>query len=66
MEKNVTSLDDVVVVGYQTLKRRDLTGSVSSVTRPLITLSWANDATERHRKKKNRRCFIWLILIFLK
>jgi len=31
MEKNVTSLDDVVVVGYQSLKRRDLTGSVSSV-----------------------------------
>src|SRR5215204_3357023 len=31
LEKNITSLDDVVVVGYSTLKRRDLTGSVSSV-----------------------------------
>lgn len=31
MEKNVTSLDDVVVIGYQTMKRRDLLSSVSSV-----------------------------------
>ncbi len=31
LERNVTSLDDVVVVGYQTVKRKDLTGSVSSV-----------------------------------
>jgi len=31
MEKDVTSNDEVVVVGYSTIKRRDLTGSVSSV-----------------------------------
>jgi TonB-linked SusC/RagA family outer membrane protein len=31
MEKNVTTLDDVVVVGYQTMRRRDLMSSVSSV-----------------------------------
>lgn len=31
MERNVTSLDDVVVVGYQTMRRRDLLSSVSSV-----------------------------------
>ena len=31
MEKSVTSLDDVVVVGYQTMRRRDLLSSVSSV-----------------------------------
>lgn len=31
MEKNVTSLDDVVVIGYQTMRRRDLLSSVSSV-----------------------------------
>ena len=31
MVKNVTSLDDVVVVGYQTMRRRDLLSSVSSV-----------------------------------
>jgi TonB-linked SusC/RagA family outer membrane protein len=32
MEKLVSTLDDVVVVGYTTLKRKDLTGSVSSIT----------------------------------
>ncbi|MEO8404505.1 MAG: SusC/RagA family TonB-linked outer membrane protein, partial [Chitinophagaceae bacterium] len=30
--KNVSSLDDVVVVGYSTAKRRDLTGTVSSIS----------------------------------
>ena len=29
--KSVAVLDDVVVIGYQTVKRRDLTGSVSSI-----------------------------------
>ncbi|HPG12109.1 MAG TPA: TonB-dependent receptor, partial [Chitinophagaceae bacterium] len=32
LNKSITSLDDVVVIGYQTVKRRDLTGSVSSVS----------------------------------
>lgn len=32
MEKDVSSLEDVVVVGYTTTRRRDLTGSVSSIT----------------------------------
>lgn len=31
MSRQETPLDDVVVIGYQTVKRRDLTGSVSSV-----------------------------------
>ena len=31
LEESSTFLDDVVVIGYQTVKRRDLTGSVSSV-----------------------------------
>lgn len=31
MEEESTSLDEVVVIGYGTVKRRDLTGSVSSV-----------------------------------
>ena len=31
MVKSITSLDDVVVVGYQTMRRRDLLSSVSSV-----------------------------------
>lgn len=32
LEESATFLDDVVVIGYQTVKRRDLTGSVASVT----------------------------------
>ncbi|MDI3321125.1 SusC/RagA family TonB-linked outer membrane protein [Pinibacter soli] len=32
MEKEISNMDEVVVVGYQTMKRRDLTSSVSSVT----------------------------------
>jgi TonB-dependent starch-binding outer membrane protein SusC len=30
--KAVTTLDDVVVIGYQSIRRRDLTGSVSSIS----------------------------------
>ncbi|HKC37772.1 MAG TPA: TonB-dependent receptor, partial [Chitinophagaceae bacterium] len=32
LERNAATLDDVVVVGYTSAKRKDLTGSVSSVT----------------------------------
>lgn len=32
LQEDTTFLDDVVVIGYQTVKRRDLTGAVSSVT----------------------------------
>ena len=32
LESNDKSLDEVVVVGYGTMKRRDLTGAVASVT----------------------------------
>ena len=32
MEDDATALEDVVVIGYGTVKRRDLTGSVASVT----------------------------------
>ena len=32
MEKDVTALEDVVVIGYQTVKRKDLLASVSSIT----------------------------------
>ena len=31
LERNTTTGDEVVVIGYQTVKRKDLTGSVSSV-----------------------------------
>ena len=32
LEEDTLFLDDVVVIGYQTVKRRDLTGSVASIT----------------------------------
>jgi TonB-linked SusC/RagA family outer membrane protein len=32
LERNAATLEDVVVVGYSTAKRKDLTGSVSSIT----------------------------------
>jgi TonB-dependent starch-binding outer membrane protein SusC len=32
MEEKVTELDQIVVIGYGTVKKRDLTGSVSSIT----------------------------------
>ena len=32
LEKNLTTLDDVVVVGYTTVKKKDLTGATSSMS----------------------------------
>jgi len=32
LEENVSQLDDVVVIGYGTMKRKDLTGTISSIT----------------------------------
>ncbi len=39
MKSDATGLDDVVVIGYGTVKKRDLTGSVASVKSDDITLS---------------------------
>ena len=39
MESDVTGLDDVVVIGYGTMKKRDLTGAISSVKGDDITLA---------------------------
>ncbi|MFC6099229.1 TonB-dependent receptor [Olivibacter domesticus] len=39
LEESTSSLDEVVVVGYGTVKKRDLTGAVSSVKAEDITLS---------------------------
>ena len=39
MESDVTGLDDVVVIGYGTMKKRDLTGAISSVKGEDITLA---------------------------
>ena len=37
MEEELSSLDEVVVIGYGTMKKRDLTGSVSSVNAETIS-----------------------------
>ncbi len=37
LEEDNTTLEDVVVIGYGTMKRKDLTGSVSSVTGDALT-----------------------------
>lgn len=37
MEYDIASLEEVVVIGYQTVRRRDLTGSVASVRGEAIT-----------------------------
>ncbi len=37
MEEDNAALDEVVVIGYQTVKRRDLTGSVASVSSKQLT-----------------------------
>ena len=46
MQKEVTSSEEVVVVGYQTIKRKDLTGSVSSVNSRQIKDIPVNSAAE--------------------
>jgi len=42
METDVTALDDVVVIGYGTVKKRDLTGAVSSVKASELSLTAAS------------------------
>ena len=46
MEADTQALDEVVVVGYGTMKKRDLTGSVHSVKSSDITKSPASNAME--------------------
>lgn len=46
MEKEVTAMDEVVVVGYQTIKRKELTSSVSSITAKDLKDVPANSAAE--------------------
>ena len=47
LEEDTTYLDDVVVIGYQTVKRRDLTGSVASITGKEIVATPSPRATNR-------------------
>ena len=46
MEPDVASLEDVVVIGYGTMKRRDLTGAVSSVKSEDLTLQPVSNVVE--------------------
>ena len=46
MEEDNAALDEVVVIGYQTVKRRDLTGSVASVNNKQLTSMPVSDVTQ--------------------
>lgn len=46
MEPDVVGLDDVVVVGYGTQKKRDLTGAVTSIKSEDITIAPTSNAME--------------------
>lgn len=46
LEENTANLDEVVVIGYGTVKRRDLTGSVASVKSDEITIAPTTNVME--------------------
>ena len=46
MEPDVLGLEDVVVIGYGTMKKRDLTGSISSVNAETIRLTPSSNPLE--------------------
>jgi TonB-dependent SusC/RagA subfamily outer membrane receptor len=46
LDEDVTTLDELVVIGYGTVKKRDLTGSVSSIKSSEITKTASNNALQ--------------------
>lgn len=46
LDEDNAALDEVVVIGYQTIRRRDLTGSVSSVSGKNIASAPVSDVTQ--------------------
>ena len=46
LTEDAAQLDDVVVIGYGTVKKRDLTGAVSSIKNDEITIAPTTDAME--------------------
>ncbi|MCX2473413.1 TonB-dependent receptor [Pedobacter sp. MC2016-05] len=46
MSEDIANLEDVVVVGYGTVKKKDLTGAVSSIKSEDITISPVSNAVE--------------------
>jgi TonB-linked SusC/RagA family outer membrane protein len=49
--QDVTTLDELVVIGYGTVKKRDLTGSVSSIKSTEITKTASNNALQSMQGK---------------
>lgn len=46
LEEDITSLDEVVVIGYGTVKKKDLTGAVASVSSDVIAAAPVSSAIE--------------------
>lgn len=46
MEPDVLGLDDVVVIGYGTMKKRDLTGAISTVSDDIVKLTPSSNPME--------------------
>lgn len=46
LEEDATTLDDVVVIGYGTVKRRDVTGAVASVTGETLSTNPVSDVSQ--------------------
>src|SRR5512133_309350 len=51
LDEDVTTLDELVVIGYGTVKKRDLTGSVSSIKSTEITKTASNNALQSMQGK---------------
>jgi|WetSurSiteA1Bulk_404760.scaffolds.fasta_scaffold05009_2 TonB-dependent starch-binding outer membrane protein SusC len=51
LDEDVTTLDELVVIGYGTVKKRDLTGSVSSIKSSEITKTATNNALQSMQGK---------------
>jgi TonB-linked SusC/RagA family outer membrane protein len=51
LDEDVTTLDELVVIGYGSVKKRDLTGSVSSIKSTEITKTASNNALQSMQGK---------------
>lgn len=51
LDEDVTTLDELVVIGYGTVKKRDLTGSVASIKSSEITKTASNNALQSMQGK---------------
>ncbi len=66
LAEDAQTLDDVVVIGYQTVKRKDLTGSVASVTgKDVSAMPVSNVAQDQRRSvgsggfdRRTERCLV--------